>query len=79
MVAHLVVLDREEPFDGKLRFPDADEKIMTRLGEEGAILELDPPPKGPFGWPGDESRGAGALVAGNYRWTGRGHDRMNQA
>ncbi len=51
MVAKLVVLDREEPFDEELRFPDSDEKIMTRLGEEGAILELDPPPDGPFGRP----------------------------
>ena len=50
MVAKLVVLDREEPFDD-LRFPNSDEKIMTRLGEEGAILELDPPPEGPFGCP----------------------------
>ena len=51
MVAQLVVLDREEPFDDGLRFPDSDEKLMTRLGEEGAILELDPPPAGPFGFP----------------------------
>ncbi|MCY3763494.1 MAG: CRISPR-associated helicase/endonuclease Cas3, partial [Gemmatimonadetes bacterium] len=48
MAADLVVLDRGEPFDAKL-FPGEDEKIMTRLGEEGAILELDPAPKGPFG------------------------------
>ena len=49
MVAKLVVLDREEPFDEELRFPDSDEKVLTRLGEEGAILELDPPPDGPYG------------------------------
>ena len=48
MVAKLNALDREEHFES-LRFPDSDEKIMTRLGEEGAILELDPPPDGPFG------------------------------
>ena len=50
MVAKLVVLDRGKPFDDGL-FPDSDEKIMTRLGEEGAILEFDLPPEGPFGFP----------------------------
>lgn len=49
MLAQLNVLDREEPFDDELRFPSSDEKIMTRLGEEGAVLKLDPPPQGPFG------------------------------
>ena len=49
MVANLVVLGRQDPFDDELRFPDSDERIMTRLGEEGAVLELDPPPEGPFG------------------------------
>ena len=49
MLARLNVLDRSKPFDGNLRFPDSEEKIMTRLGEEGAILPLDPPPAGPFG------------------------------
>lgn len=52
MVAQLVALDRDKPFDDKLRFPDSDERIMTRLGEEGAILSFDdPPPIGPFGRP----------------------------
>jgi len=44
------VLDRAERFEG-LRFPDADERIMTRLGEEGALLGLDPSTVGPFGKP----------------------------
>ncbi len=47
--ARLNVLDRATPFDDELRFPGSDEKIMTRLGEEGAVLKLDPPPQGPFG------------------------------
>ncbi len=49
MVARLNVLDREAPFDDFLRFPQSDERIMTRLGDEGVILTLDPPPEGPFG------------------------------
>ncbi len=49
MVAKLGVLDRENPFDDKLHFPSDEERIMTRLGEEGAVLDLDPPPEGPFG------------------------------
>ena len=51
MIARLNVLDRAKPFDNSLRFPDSEERIMTRLGEEGAILPLDPPPVGPFGQP----------------------------
>ena len=51
MVARLNVLDRAEPFDDSLRFPPSDERIMTRLGEEGVILTLDPPTEGPFGQP----------------------------
>ena len=51
MVARLGVLNRKDPFNGDFLFPGADEKIMTRLGEEGAILELDPPQEGPFGLP----------------------------
>ena len=48
MVARLNVLDREKPFDASLPFPPSDERIMTRLGEEGVILTLDPPPESPF-------------------------------
>ena len=51
MVARLNVLDREAPFDDSLRFPGSDERIMTRLGEEGVILMLEPAPEGPFGCP----------------------------
>ena len=50
MIAKLNVLDRETDF-GELHFPDLDERIMTRLGEEGVVLPLDPPPTGPFGFP----------------------------
>ena len=51
MVAGLNVLSRKTPFDECLRFPDSDERIMTRLGEEGVILTIDPPSEGPFGQP----------------------------
>ena len=30
-------------------FPNSDERIITRLGEEGVVLALDPSPLGPFG------------------------------
>ena len=50
MIAKLNVLDRTAEF-GEAQFPDSDEQIMTRLGEEGMILPLDPPPMGPFGSP----------------------------
>ena len=49
MVARLNVLDRGAPFDESLRFPSSDERIMTRLGEEGVILAIEPPSAGPFG------------------------------
>ena len=49
MIARLNVLRRTDPFDDSLLFPDSDEKIMTRLGEEGMVLRLDPPPEGPLG------------------------------
>ena len=49
MVAKLCALDRGVLFDDQLGFPASDERIMTRLGEEGAILDFDPPPEGPFG------------------------------
>ncbi len=49
MVAELNKLDRRTPFDTSLRFPKSDEHILTRLGEEGVVLPLDPPPIGPFG------------------------------
>ncbi len=49
MLAQLNVLDRGKPFDHNLSFPSSDERIMTRLGEEGVVLTLEPPPTGPFG------------------------------
>ncbi len=48
MIADLNSLDREERFEDAT-FPDADDRIVTRLGEEGVVLRLDPPPVGPFG------------------------------
>ena len=47
-LAKLIFLDRNVPFYD-LNFPKSDEKVMTRLGEEGVILSIDPPPIGPFG------------------------------
>ena len=51
MLAGQNVLDRERPFDTTLQFPASDEHILTRLGEEGMMLTLDPRPIGPFGAP----------------------------
>ena len=50
-IARMNALDRTAPFDENLRFPTSDERIMTRLGEEGAVLELEAAPVGPFGVP----------------------------
>ena len=47
LFAQLQRLDRGEHYAKP--FPNSDERIMTRLGEEGVILTLDPPPRGPFG------------------------------
>ena len=50
--AGLNVLNRNVPFDIELiRFPKSHEHILTRLGEEGLMLPLDPPRDGPFGPP----------------------------
>ena len=46
-LAGLRLLDRGTPYE-EAHFPDLDERIMTRLGEEGVVLTLDPPPLGPF-------------------------------
>ena len=52
MLAELVTLDRTRRFDAQdMQFPPSEESIMTRLGEEGVLLTLDPPPVGPFGHP----------------------------
>ncbi len=48
MIARLNALNREERFLD-LNFPEDDERIVTRLGEEGAVLTLDEPVVGPFG------------------------------
>ena len=47
-VAKMNALDRSQRFED-LRFPGCEERIMTRLGEEGAVLQLEPAPEGPFG------------------------------
>ena len=49
MVAGLNVLDRQGRFE-ELRI-GSDERVLTRLGEEGVILPLNPPVTGPFGAP----------------------------
>ena len=41
-------LDRNQPYES-LSFPNLDERIMTRLGEEGVVLTFNPRPQGPFG------------------------------
>lgn len=46
--ARLQRLERAEPYEDQA-FPGSDERIMTRLGEEGVVLTLDPPPIGAFG------------------------------
>ncbi|MDB2552477.1 CRISPR-associated helicase Cas3' [Paracoccus sp. (in: a-proteobacteria)] len=45
-VAGLVILDRNAPFPD--RFPD-DEKIKTRIGEDGVVLRIGGEPISPFG------------------------------
>ena len=49
MHAKMNTLDRNRRFDGDLEFPDADDRIMTRLGEDGIVLNLPDPVEGPFG------------------------------
>ena len=51
LFAKLRVLDRTEPFGPELCFPNSDEHILTRIGEEGPLLKLDAAPLGPFGRP----------------------------
>jgi CRISPR-associated endonuclease/helicase Cas3 len=48
--ARHVILDVQTPF-GELRFPTDDEKIRTRLGDEGARIRFTQPVMGPFGVP----------------------------
>ena len=42
-------LTRTEEFDEDLRFPDIDEHVRTRLGEDGPRIVLTEPATGPFG------------------------------
>ena len=42
-------LTREEQFDEDLVFPDLDERVRTRLGEDGPRIVLPDPVTGPFG------------------------------
>ena len=49
-VSDLQRLDRNQPYES-LSFPNLDERIMTRLGEEGVVLTLALSPQGPFGTP----------------------------
>ena len=48
-VARNHALTREEPFDEDLAFPDLDERVRTRLGEDGPRIVLPDPVTGPFG------------------------------
>lgn len=47
-MAHLHALPYDKPFEG-LTFPDAEQKIATRLGASDRLIEFDPPLPGPFG------------------------------
>ena len=47
-VARVHVIDRGEPF-GDLVYPDRDEAVRTRLGEDGPRIKLLEPVMGPFG------------------------------
>ena len=48
-VARNHALIRDEPFDESLMFPDLDEHVRTRLGEDGPRVVLAQPANGPFG------------------------------
>lgn len=48
-VARNQALIRDEPFDEELVFPDLDERVRTRLGEDGPRVVLADPVTGPFG------------------------------
>ena len=50
-VARNHALTRKERFDEQLVFPDIDEKVRTRLGEDGPRIVLAEPVSGPFGKP----------------------------
>lgn len=44
-------LDRRQPFDDEFQFPQLDEQVRTRLGEDGPRFELVSDAPGPFGTP----------------------------
>lgn len=48
-VAREHAFTRTEPFDERFVFPDPDENIRTRLGEDGPRITLPEPVPGPFG------------------------------
>jgi len=48
-VARNHALTRDEPFDEDLVFPDLDDHVRTRLGEDGPRVVLSDPVAGPFG------------------------------
>ena len=48
-VARGHLLDRSTPFDEDLVFPDLDERVRTRLGEDGPRIVLTDSRPGPFG------------------------------
>lgn len=48
-VARRHLLDRSTPFNECFVFPDLDEKVRTRLGDDGPRIELAEPQPGPFG------------------------------
>ena len=50
-VARLHVFTRREEFDERFMFSDIDEKVRTRLGEDGPRITLARPVPGPFGKP----------------------------
>lgn len=47
--ARMHKLTRAEKFDKELVFPDVDERVRTRLGEDGPRIVLPDPVQGPFG------------------------------
>ena len=47
-MAQLQALPYDQPFEG-LAFPDAEQKVATRLGAADRLIEFDPPLLGPFG------------------------------
>ena len=51
VVARNHALTRKEEFNERLVFPDIDEKVRTRLGEDGPRIVLADPVPGPFGKP----------------------------